>query len=235
MKNNGRFMTLDIQSGTLEEPKEYVTDPFDSSNNDQTFYNGYGETHVMTRKNRSILPDLEPYPLTEDIKNEADVIYNKMIPRLHRSKIRNQMLFHCVYNAHLELDRHVNPVQLGKMFGLTQGEVERCDSIFSPLQTGYEPKCKTTSPTEYLTGFCEKMGISDEATANVIKLANNLLSKDPDLKEQRPQTVAAGILKYYTYIHGITTDDPYKINKVTDRSPVTIDSVFKKISDIDNS
>lgn len=227
MEQSVRKPVLNIMSRNI--------DPLDTTGSEQEFYNSYGETHVITRKNHSILSDLEQYPLTDDIKNKADVIYNKMIPRLHRSKIRNQMLFFCVYNAHIELDRDVNPVQLGKMFGLTAGDVQRCDSIFSPLQTGYEPPSKITTPTEYLPGFCEKMGISSEATNNIIKLANNILNKDPDLREQHPQTVAAGILKYYTYINGITTDDPYKINKVTDRSPVTINTVFKRISNIDNN
>ncbi|CAH6420662.1 Transcription initiation factor TFIIB [uncultured virus] len=217
---------------------ESPSDPYDNSSGEQRFCNGYGEYgqgHVVTHTERSILPDLKPYPFPDDIKNKADVIYNKMIYRVRRGKIRNQMLFFCVYCAHLELDRDVNPVQLGAQFGLTSGEVQRCDSIFSPLQTGYRPPSTNTSPLRYLPDYCQNMELSEEATSEVMILANNILIKDFSLRQENPQTVAAGLLRYYTFTNGITTDDPQKITKVTGRSNVTIEGMFRRVSAIDNS
>ena len=210
-------------------------DSYDNITTDQPFYGGYGEWgHVITRTERSILSDLKQYPFPDDIKNKADVIYNKMIYRVRRGKIRSQMLFFCVYCAHLELDRDVDPVDLGNLFGLSQGEVQRCDSIFSPLQTGYRPPSTDTSPLRYLPGYCQKMDLSEEAVEEITRLANNILMKDPDLRQENPQTVAAGILRYFTCTNGITTDDPQKLTKVTGRSSVTIDVMFRRIATIDN-
>ena len=215
---------------------DVTPDPYDNVNGEQRFYGGYGEWgHVITHTERSILPDLKQYPFTDDIKNQADVIYNKMFYRVRRGKIRSQMLFFCVYCAHLELDRDVNPTQLGSLFDLTPGEVQRCDSIFSPLQTGYRPPSTNTSPLRYLPGYCEKMELSEEAITDIMTLASNVLAKDPDLKQENPQTVAAGLLRYFTYTNGIITDDPQKITKVTGRSNVTIDVMFRRIATIDNN
>lgn len=212
------------------------SDPYDSTSGEQQFCGGYGEWgHVITRTERTILPDLKQYAFTDDIKNQADVIYNKMIYRVRRGKIRSQMLFFCVYCAHLELNRDVNPTQLGSLFDLTPGEVQRCDSIFSPLQTGYRPPSTNTSPLRYLPGYCEKMELSEEAVTEIMRLANNVLRKDPDLRQENPQTVAAGLLRYFTYTNGIITDDPQKITKVTGRSNVTIDVMFRRIATIDNN
>jgi len=212
------------------------SDPYDNTNGEQRFCGGYGEWgHVITHTERTILPDLKQYAFTDDIKNQADVIYNKMIYRVRRGKIRSQMLFFCVYCAHLELNRDVNPTQLGVLFDLTPGEVQRCDSIFSPLQTNYRPPSTNTSPLRYLPGYCEKMELSEEAVTEIMRLANNVLRKDPDLKQENPQTVAAGLLRYFTYTNGIITDDPQKITKVTGRSNVTIDVMFRRIATIDNN
>lgn len=209
---------------------------YDYSTEEQRFCGGYGEWgHVINHTERSILADLKSYLFPDDIKNQADVIYNKMRYQVRRGKIRFQMLFFCVYCAHLELGRDVNPIQLGAQFDLTQGEVQRCDSLFSPLQTGYKPPSTSASPLSYLPDYCNNMNLSQEAIDDITRMASNILRKDITLYQENPQTVAAGLLRYYTITNGITTDDPQKITRVTNRSTVTIDSMFRRISTIDNS
>lgn len=215
---------------------ETPLDPYDNTSGEQRFCGGYGEwAHVVNHTERSILPDLKQYPFPDDIKNQADVIYNKMRYQVRRGKIRYQMLFFCIYCAHLELSRDVNPIQLGSQFGLTPGEVQRCDSLFSPLQTGYKPPSTNTSPLGYLPDYCRDMNLSQEAIDEIMKMATSVLRKDPTLYQENPQTVAAGLLRYYTITNGIITDDPQKITRVTCRSNVTIDGMFRRISAIDNS
>lgn len=219
-----------------DEVVEAPYDPYDNTNPDQKFCSGYGEWgHVINRTERSILSDLKAYPFPDDIKNQADVIYNKMKYQVRRGKIRFQMLFWCTYNAHLELGRDVNPIQLGAQFGLTQGEVQRCDSLFSPLQTGYKPPSKSASPLGYLPDYIQEMGLSADIIGGVMQMASGILRKDPTLFQENPQTVAAGLLRYYAVTNGITTENPQKITRVTSRSMVTIDGMFRRISTIDNA
>lgn len=204
---------------------------------DSYFCNSYGDwgSHVIVNNERSILLDLKPYAFTDDIKNQADIIYNKMYHRVRRGKIRFQMLFFCVYCAHLELGRDVNPLELGSKFGLTPGEIQRCDSLFSPLQTGYRPPPTNTTPLRYIPEYCEKLGLSSETTADVIRMAKTLLQKDPSLLQDHPVSIAAGTVKYYTVIHGINIEDPQLLSQITSRSFVTIDQIYKRIAIIDNN
>jgi hypothetical protein len=215
---------------------ETPSDPLDDNNGERRFFNGYGEWgHVVTHTDRSILPDLKQYPFADDIKNQADVIYNKMKYQVRRGKIRFQMLFFCIYCAHLELGVDINPIQLGSQFGLSQGEVQRCDSLFSPLQTGYRPPSTNTSPMGYLPNYCQDMNLSHDAIEEIMKLAANILNKDSTLYQENPQTVAAGLLRYYIVTNGITTDDPQKVARITGRSNVTIEGMFRRIATIDNN
>lgn len=220
----------------MHDMLESPTDPYDTTTGEQRFCGGYGEWgHVINHTERTILPDLKQYPFTDDIKNTADVIYNKMRHQVRRGKIRFQMLFFCTYCSHLELGRDVNPIQLGALFGLTPGEVQRCDSLFSPLQTGYRPPNRNASPLGYLPEYCQGMDLSHEAIEEIMKMSATILRKDPTLYQENPQTVAAGLLRYYTITNGISNDDPQKITRITGRSTVTIDGMFKRISTIDNS
>lgn len=230
-RENNLYTSID-HSDMVEVP----SDPYDNTTGEQRFCGGYGEwAHVVNHTERSILPDLKQYAFPDDIKNQADVIYNKMRYQVRRGKIRYQMLFFCVYCANLELGRDVNPIQLGSQFGLTQGEVQRCDSLFSPLQTGYKPPSTNASPLCYLPDYCRDMNLSQEAIDDIMKMAATVLRKDPTLYQENPQTVAAGLLRYYTITNGIITNDPQKITRVTSRSNVTIDGMFRRISAIDNS
>ncbi len=214
---------------------DYPLDPYD--NGESKFCGGYSELggHVITNNERTILPDLKSYSYGDDIKNQADVVFNKMKYQVRRGKIRNQMLFFCVYCAHLELGLPVNPIQLGSDFGLTSGEVQRCDSLFSPLQTGYKPPATNISPLGYLPDFCEGMDLNQEAVEELTKISITILRKDRTLFQDNPQTVAAGLLRYYIVTKGVINDDPQKITRVTKRSNVTIDGMYRRISTIDNS
>lgn len=185
-------------------------------------------------KNHSIIQDLSKYNFPENIINKADIIYNKMVYRVRKNKIRQQLLFFCVYCAYLELKINVIPTELGKIFNLSTGEVQKCDSLFSPLQTGYYPQYQTISPLQYLPKYCKEFDLSDEFIEYIMKSSINIIEKEPNLLQESPQTVAAGLLKYYTYINGIVNEDNKKLKKITGRSNVTIETMFKKICFIDN-
>lgn len=198
------------------------------------FFNGYGEWgngYVVSKTERSILSELEKYQLPEEIKNQADVIYSKMKKRVRRGKIRLQMLFFCTYCAYLELNRDINETELGAQFGLNSGDVQKCDSLFSPMQTGYSPPCKKISPLSYLTDYCKQIGLTDDVAVNqILTEGTEIMKKDPGLHEDNPKTVAAGILRYYLVTYGIVLSDNNKLTKVTCRSNATIDSMYKRIA-----
>lgn len=235
-KGKPSCITLNIMDSfdTRTDSKKTTLD--DEATEDTKFCNGYGDWgYVINHNEHSILPDLKTFQFPEDIKNQADVIFNKMRYQVRRGKIRIQMLFYCVYCAHLELNRDVNPIHLGALFGLTQGEVQRCNSIFSPLQTGYKPPSVSISPLTYLPEYCQIMRLSGDAVDDILLMSRRIVDKSPALMEENPQTVAAGLLKYYIIINGITNEDPHIINTITGRSNVTIDTMVAKIANIDNA
>lgn len=190
--------------------------------------------YVNSKTERTILPDLRSYPFDDEVKHQADIIYNKMRPRVRRGRIRLQMLFYCVYCAHRHLGRVVNPISLGAKFGLKQGEIQRCDSIFSALQTGFRAPQIDTPPHAYFPDFCEKMELSEAALESLVTLTDSVMRKDCTLTQDNPQTVAAGFLKYYVDINGIVLQDNTVLSRVTGRSNVTIDNMYRRIAVIDN-
>ena len=204
---------------------------------DKEFFKGYGDwgQHVYTTSTHSIISDLKSYSLPDDIKNKADSIYSKMIPRTRRKKIRKQLVFFCVYCAYLELGIDVNPMQLGTQFGLTHGEVQKCGSLFSKLQTGYTPPVVNSTPLNYIPGFCQDLGLGEDAIEQIAQIYEVVSSVDEKLSQENPHTVASGLLKYYVITNGISLKDANAISTITKRSSVTIDAMYKRIALADNN
>lgn len=193
-----------------------------------------GAHNVCNKYSRSILNDLHPYKFSEDIKIRANYIYSKMNHSTRRANKRTLLLFFCVYSAYKELNIKVNPSDLGKIFNLTHGQMMKTESMFSALQTGYKPVCRTISIYDYIPDYCEKIGMEDHIN-DITLLSDSILKKDKDLLQHVPQTLATGIIKYYMTINGIELEDKNGLSSITNRSDTTIDTMYKKICEIDNN
>jgi transcription initiation factor TFIIIB Brf1 subunit/transcription initiation factor TFIIB len=204
------------------------------NNNFHQSYEDWG--HIVTRNDqKSISSDLVTYNFPDEIVNQADLIYNQMKYQARRLKVRTQLLFYCVYCAHLELGRNIDPINLGSRFNLTPSDVQKCDSMFSPLQTGYYPPRNSVSPAKYLPEYCDQIKLSEDAAQQVISMTENILQRDRSLLQENPQTVAAGFLQYYVTINGINLSHPDIIANIVHRSKVTVDNMMKRIANIDNA
>lgn len=242
----GKFLTLTINPGsnTCATSQGYVTYAQDSSvgvpemvsdpmKPMSGFAKGAGDSnHVINNSCHSILPALKKYDFDESIKNMAEVVYHKMRYQMHRKKVWNQLLYHCVYNAHLELGIVPDPYDLGTKFGLTKRAIQECDSKFSYLQTGYKPPVVYTTPLDYLFHYGKQMDMNVEAVQDIVAFATGIVNKRPTLLEKNPQTVALAMLKYYFETHGIIAS---KIEGVTNRPTATIETMYREIVSIDNS
>jgi hypothetical protein len=190
------------------------------------------DCNYSNKNGKSILGELAKYHFSDAINAKANIIYGQMNNATCRANNRPCLLFHCVYNAHKDLGLPVNVSDLGKIFGLTQGQIQKTNSKFSPNNTGYKPTYREISALHFLPGFCEQLGIT-EYTEDIMDYAKNILDKNPALIQLVAQTVAAGLLKYYLTINGIVLEDDKQMAIVTSRSDTTIDSMSKTIAECD--
>lgn len=215
---------------------QFDKDPNNNYEPEQTeFCNNYGSTHVYNKKCRSIMKDLQKYPLEDSIKSGADIIYNKMIPIVRRGKRRNSLLFYCVSCAYKEAGRVFNPFEIGAMFGLDSSDVQKTDSIFSETKTGYRAPSIVYSPLDFVVFFGKQLNLTEETCNEVLIKGKYILEKCPEILQHAPQVIAAGILDYYAGINGISVADSHIFSHFAGRSAVTTDKIRKLICAVDNS
>lgn len=240
----------------IKESKEINTSDqnFDDYEESQ-FANEYSskDSHISKKKEKSILPCLMKLSLPENIMYGADVIYSKMRPQVRRANTYNMLLYYCTYCSYLEYIHEqkslakegllfdtkgyidgFDPIELGKKFKLTKGQLQKCDSLFSPLQTGYKPPSSCISLLDYIPNYCKCINLSKESIVDVIDLANELLKKEPKLYKNNPRSTAAGILYYFTIINGISINNIDEFMDLVNYSFTTIENIYKQIAIIDN-
>ena len=192
-----------------------------------------GDHNICNKYTKSILNDLHPYKFSDDIKIRANYIYSKMNHSTRRANKRTLLLFFCVDSAYKELGIKVNPADLGQIFGLTHGQMMKTASMFSFLQTGYKPISRTISVYDYIPDYCQKLGLEDHID-DIMSLTESVLAKDKDLSQQVRQTLSCGMIKYFMIINGIELNDKTSLSHITQRSDTTIDTMYKKICEVNN-
>lgn len=198
----------------------------------------YGKVNVS----KTIADEFDNYPIQEHIKKEARNVYEQLGSPVHRGNKRKQLLFYCIYNAELEhryknpeIAEDIDPVRIQKMIGLTRGYMRKAMSMFSETQTGYRPKTGKINPLGLIQKYCEVNHISDEMIKPITELGVKILEKETSLKEEYPQTVAAGLIKYGILTMGSGSElDNEKFSQNIGLSQATINGMYKRIAEIDN-
>lgn len=211
------------------------------SNEDNTTPSTSTDVKSKGRKSRgvskvepSILKDMTNLPYSDNVKQCANSIFVRFTNnKTYRSQRRLRLIFYCIYSAHKELDLDVNPAEVAKIVGIDPRNCSKALSLFSEVQTGYRPPQTSSTPQHFLSGYCTKLNIKDEETKTIIALADNILRKEPNLREKSPQKIAAGVLKYWMNTSGIKMSDE-QYAEVVMQSSTTIKCIVNEIEIIDN-
>jgi len=193
----------------------------------------WNSSYVHIKAEKSITGELVTKNFPCEVKVKANGIFINLKTGTHRGRKRKQLIFFCVYHAYKELNLHCDPNLIAKEIGIRQGDMSRAFSTFSPVQTGYQLLNRQSTCIDFLPDYCELVGLSREMVPLVTQLADELICKDPLLKERFPQTVAAGILRYFTMINGMVIDSGSFASSMH-LSEATINAMLRQIQQVDN-
>lgn len=192
--------------------------------------------HWIRKSNKEKTPALElrKYDLPEEIIEHAVVILKKMDTGVRRARKRDMLFYYCSREAYKTLGIYVDRFELAARFGLKKGDVKKCDTMFSPLNTGFHPVETEVTPMNFIPDFFEKLAIDSAQLPLIENIVARVSKQSPSLLQRNPRTLAAGFIKYFFSISGIHIDNKL-LSETTKLSTATIDSMEKKIEDVDNA
>jgi len=199
----------------------------------------YTTHHAIPRANeKTIRHDLEKLNLPSNIVNIADGVYQNMTVGTKRGKRRRMLVFFCAFTAYNQENTPVDPIWLANICGLERSEISKALSMCSPVHTNFDAPVIKYTPKNYIPIYFKKLNdeyikFPDNAIEEIYDLTNEVLEKEPELLDEKPQTVAAAILVYFLFKSGYSIDKD-KYSSIFGRSDMTINKIRKRISRCDN-
>ena len=212
-------------------------DYFDTGSESNPIYTTH---HAIPRSNeKTIRQDLEKLGLPINIINAADAIYQSMAVGTKRGRRRRMLLFFCAFTAYNQEDSPVDPIWLANVCHLERSEISKALSLCSPTHNDFSSLSVRYSPKNFIPGYFKKLNdgwitFPDGALDEIYRMTDEVMNNDPDLRDEKPQTVAAAILVFYLYRDGYTIDKD-KYNAIFGRSDMTINKIKKKVSEAYNA
>ncbi len=221
-----------------DEDEDYVADQ-------QHCYNGTEQhpeftNHHSLPKNqdRSIKNELKKIGFAINIIAEADDIFSKLDTGTKRGKRRKQMTFFCVKTAHNNLGIPEDPNKLARMCGISRSGISKAQSMCSVTKTNYKAPLVHRHPRDFLKIYYRKIQdlftFSEDTIDEIEEMCVEIMQKDEDLEDEKPQTVAAAIIVFYIGIHGYSIEKK-KYNEIFGSSDMTINKIKNKVTDAYNS
>ena len=183
---------------------------------------------------KSILPDLEKLRIPDDVKNEAERIFQQLELSTKRGYRRKRLVFYCIYSAYKTLGRAHDPKKIAKLVGIKTTEMSKALSMCSPAQTNFQPPSVYHTPKDFIPEYHQMVNLSPSCLDEVLSLCDTISELDPEILEGNPQVVAAGMLMYFMQINGMSVNRKAFAQNVS-VSEMTINKMFNQISKIHNS
>lgn len=219
----------------IEEKQECLRG--DEPNPEFTNHHVFGKPK---RKEKSIKEELKKANFPPIIVAKADEVFVSMNGGLKRGVRRRQSMFFCVQTAYNLLGIPEDPARIATMCGITSSEMMKASSMCSFSKTKYKIAPIKWMPKDYLKVYFQKIvdmdiiSFSDETLKEIEKICDEVLEKSFDLRDEKPQTVAAAVIVFYLGLQGYAIDKS-KYNDIFSRSEITILKSTNKISSVYNS
>lgn len=227
-----------IKSQT-DNNQEYVLSQEDSYIDSQVIYRGtetcpiYTKHHAIPRTNeKTIRHDLEKLGLPPDIINDADEIHRNMSLGTKRGKKRKMLLFFCAFTAYYNRGIAIDPTWLANLCELSRSCISKAMSMCSSVNTNYDVPLMKHHPSEFVEGYFNSMKgnieFPDSALDDIYEIIEEVMEKDEELHEQKPQSVAAAVFVMYLWNNGYTIEkSQYK--PIFGHSDMTINKIKKMV------
>lgn len=189
--------------------------------------------HSMpTTTEKTIRPDLEKLGLPVNILNAADIVYQSMTVGTKRGRKRKMLLFFCSFRAYNQENVAIDPIYLAEICGIESSDISKALSMCSPVYETTNTLIWHT-PKHFIPFYFNKLNnellsFPESAMDEIDEITKEVMEKDPDLEDEKPQTVAAAILVFYLQTKGYGIEKS-RYKHIFGRSDMTINKIKKRV------
>jgi transcription initiation factor TFIIIB Brf1 subunit/transcription initiation factor TFIIB len=177
---------------------------------------------------QGISQELEKLQIPDDVKAEANRIFQSMKINIKRGRRRKRIIFYCLYKAFHNLHRTKDPKQIAELVHIHPSETSKAFIQCSEEMINFH------TPFDFIGTIVESVGLDPNCIPDIENMLKEILEKDPELQEFYPQVVSAATVLFYIITQGCVVNKR-EFSKRVKRSEMTINKVFKRIWKVYNS
>lgn len=199
-------------------------------------YGGVCKTsiHNQTRKEKSLMKSLDEYNLPDDVKRIANELYQKSNIGTKRENNRKLLIAFLVREAYKELQIMITDKDLAEILHMSSKDMPKARTMYTFTRTGIRSSDVMRHPCDFLDSYCQKLHLSDEAQAAISHIIVTAMEKRPAFKDEKPQKITIGAIKYYIMENGIGIDNG-ELKTVSELSVPTINQIHNQIARVINA
>ena len=192
--------------------------------------------HIRKSTEKNIDKDVAGLGFSDRIISHANKIYEHVTNgNIYRGSTRRSIIFACIFHAYkLEgnpqsCDHLVTTFNLSKKAGL---KGLKFVNLYSPKEQVINRSYITVE--NIITEIMGKFNAGQEDIRKILHICQKIKNKSQLLNRARPQSVAAGLIRYYCIQHEKNIDAE-KFRSVVNLSELTINRICKEIEQIMNN
>ena len=219
---------------------------FDTIQYDQQEWRYYGSSDTrhssdpnrcIMRKvdTRGIIKDVSDMGFSDRIIHDANVLYELVTKnRIYRGNTRKSIIFACIFHSYKLNDNPQTCEALMRIFSLDK-KIALRGLKYVNLNAPKESNIRKTyiTPEHIINDILDKFDANPSDRENIINIYESIKNRSSILNRSRPQSVAAGLIRYYCVNNNkmIKMDD---FKRVVNLSELTINRIMDEISRILN-
>jgi transcription initiation factor TFIIIB Brf1 subunit/transcription initiation factor TFIIB len=196
-------------------------------------YNNPSRCHIRKNEEKNIYKDVASLNIPDTIIKEANTLYQHVVgTRIFRGNTRKSIIFACIFYAYKQSGQPQSCDSLTTLFNIERKDGLKGLKIVN-LNSDNNIISKSTyiTPENIISEIMKKFSANDSDIQQVILLHSKVYKRSEILNRARPQSVAAGLIRYYILKHN--KNIPMKdFTPIVGISELTINRIVKEISKI---
>lgn len=189
--------------------------------------------HVRKSEDKTIYKDISNLSLPDNIIKEANSLYQHVVKdRIYRGNTRKSIIFACIFYAYKKIGNPQSCDMLTSLFNLDRRDGLKGLKIVSLNSDSTMIKKSTyITPINIINEIMTQFDASPQDKQSVIDLYEQIKGKSEILSRARPQSVAAGLIRYYIIKNDrdISMED---FREKVNLSDLTINRIVREITNI---
>lgn len=167
------------------------------------------------------------YHISKNVMEEAMGIAKQFSSKKFRDESKNLFKYYCLDTAHMNLGIEPDTDKLVELCNIKHSDIKKALK-YGELRADKESSVMIHSPLDHIKSMCKKLQF-EEHYNNIYELGKHIIETDETLNEDRPDTIAVGLISLYFQINNKDAQiTPERIGL----SPATVKNTFIRLKKV---